>query len=69
MDTMEIEDRIFELFEDKMGTEIVDEVVVEFDIDRAEAWRLVFKVFEERGLPRLVRVKQAVERMRNIRFA
>lgn len=66
---MKIEDRIFELFEDEMGTEIVNQIVDEFDLDRAEAWRLVLKVYEERGTPHLARVKQTLERMKQIRFA
>jgi hypothetical protein len=66
---MNIEDRIFELFgEDKAGLEIAPQIVAEFGVDDRSAWDLIIKVHKERGTPRRVRTRQAIEQLRMIRF-
>ncbi len=66
---MRIEDRIFELWDEKpLGTQIAAVVAEEYRIDFDTAWALVKKVREERGTPRRLRTKEAIDRLSRISF-
>jgi hypothetical protein len=66
---MDIEDRIFELSGQlTMGAEIVAVIIDEYDIDRWDAWDLVVKVRKERKTPRLVRAREAIDRLHKLSY-
>lgn len=66
---MDIEDRIFELTgQMAVGRKIVDAVVAEYGVDRKTAWDLYVKVRTERGSPNMVALREAIDRLGQIRF-
>jgi hypothetical protein len=66
---MEIEDRIFELLgKDEDAPVIVDTVAAEYGLERAQVKEVCHRVINERGTPRLARVREAIDGLGRISF-
>jgi hypothetical protein len=66
---MDIEDRIFELTGQVVGGhKVMHAIIEEYGVDRKTAARLYVKVIRERGTPQSVRTREAIARLKEIRF-
>ena len=66
---MDIEDRIFELWDEKvLGSQIAAVIVDEYGMDFDAAMDLVVKVYRERGTPRRQRTKEAIDALSRVHF-
>lgn len=64
---MDIEDRIFELYGERLTSGVIlDRVVAEYGISHAEAVATARKVVRERGTPGLAALRRHIERLGQI---
>lgn len=64
---MDIEDRIFELYGERLTSGVIlDRVVAEYGISHSQAIAIARKMVRERGTPNIAAVRRHVERLGQI---